>query len=188
MFHQFSEKEPRNVPNEIKYRTKCCYCKIISWKIFYATLHRVFIKCFYNFKNLLQRKIYCKWKDRKVEIVTKWDVYIQILSASFNTPLYTSHLLTLKLDTWKIASTVPRTSRILSSQNCNYSSVLSTFKYNSGKTINLLLLDHFCPLTYRRVQNESDELSYTVIWSLVTVRNQLPAQVVKCIIFRKSCI
>ena len=29
----------------------------------------------------------------------------------------------------------------------------------------------------RRVQKESDELLYT-IWSLVTVRNQLPAQVV----------
>ena len=33
-------------------------------------------------------------------------------------------------------------------------------------------------MSYRQVQKESDELLYTV-WSLVTVRNQLPAQVVK---------
>ena len=44
--------------------------------------------------------------------------------------------------------------------------------------INLLLLNNFYPVIYRRGQNKSDELSYTV-WPLVTVRNQLPAQVVK---------
>ena len=44
---------------------------------------------------------------------------------------------------------------------------------------NSLLLDNFYPvISYRRVQKESDELSYTV-WSLVTVRNQLPARVVE---------
>ena len=44
--------------------------------------------------------------------------------------------------------------------------------------INLLLLNNFYPvMSYRRVQKESDEL-YTV-WSLVMVRNQLSAQVVK---------
>ncbi|KAF3427821.1 hypothetical protein E2986_05799 [Frieseomelitta varia] len=31
-------------------------------------------------------------------------------------------------------------------------------------------------ISYRRIEKESDELLYTV-WSLVTVRNQLPAQV-----------
>ena len=34
------------------------------------------------------------------------------------------------------------------------------------------------PVIYRRGQKESDELLYT-FWSLVMVRNQLPAQVVK---------
>ena len=43
--------------------------------------------------------------------------------------------------------------------------------------INLLLLNHFYSVIYRRVQKESDELLYTV-WSLVMVRNQLPEQVV----------
>ena len=42
--------------------------------------------------------------------------------------------------------------------------------------IDLLLLNHFHPvISYRQVRMESDELFYTV-WSLVTVRNQLPAQ------------
>ena len=42
---------------------------------------------------------------------------------------------------------------------------------------NLLLLNNFyLVISYRRVQRESDELMCTV-WSLVTVRNQLPAQV-----------
>ena len=42
--------------------------------------------------------------------------------------------------------------------------------------MNLLLLNNFYPaISYRRVQKESDELLYTV-WSLVMVRNQLPAQ------------
>ena len=46
--------------------------------------------------------------------------------------------------------------------------------------INLLLVNNFYPvIPYRRVRQESDELLYTV-WSLVMVRNQLPAQVVKC--------
>ena len=46
--------------------------------------------------------------------------------------------------------------------------------------INLLLLNHFYPvISYRRGQKENDELSYTVWWSLVMVRNQLPVQVVK---------
>ena len=45
--------------------------------------------------------------------------------------------------------------------------------------INLLLLNNFYPvISYRRVQKESDGLLYTV-WSLVMVRNQLPAQVVE---------
>ena len=42
--------------------------------------------------------------------------------------------------------------------------------------INLLLLNNFYPvISYQRVHEESDELFCTV-WSLVTVRNQLPAQ------------
>ena len=44
--------------------------------------------------------------------------------------------------------------------------------------INLLLLNNFYPVIYRPVQRESDVLLYTV-WSLVMVRNQLPAQVVE---------
>ena len=44
--------------------------------------------------------------------------------------------------------------------------------------ISLLFLSNFYLVIYRRVQKESDELLYTV-WSLVMVRNQLPAQVVK---------
>ena len=45
--------------------------------------------------------------------------------------------------------------------------------------MNLLLFNNFYPvITYRRVQKESDELLYTVR-SLVMVRSQLPAQVVK---------
>ena len=58
------------------------------------------------------------------------------------------------------------------SQNCNISSVLGIFKYNSEKVkqiINLLLLNNFYPVIYRRIQKESDELLYTV-WSLVMVR------------------
>ena len=44
--------------------------------------------------------------------------------------------------------------------------------------IDLLLLNQFHPvISYRQVRMESDELFYTV-WSLVTVRNQLPVQVV----------
>ena len=44
--------------------------------------------------------------------------------------------------------------------------------------INLLLFNNFYPvMSYRRVQKEKDELLCTV-WSLVMVRNQLPAQVV----------
>ena len=43
--------------------------------------------------------------------------------------------------------------------------------------MNLSRLNNFYPvMSHRRVQKESDELLYTV-WSLVTVRNQLPAQV-----------
>ena len=45
--------------------------------------------------------------------------------------------------------------------------------------INLLLVDNFYPvISHRRVQNESDELSYTVR-SFVMVCNQLPAQVIR---------
>ena len=39
--------------------------------------------------------------------------------------------------------------------------------------ISLLLLNNFYPVISYWVQKESNELSYTV-WSLVTVRNQLP--------------
>ena len=38
--------------------------------------------------------------------------------------------------------------------------------------------NNFCPVISYWVQKESDELLYTA-WSLVMVRNQLPAQVVK---------
>ena len=58
------------------------------------------------------------------------------------------------------------------SQSQVYLSVIQT-----KQIINLLLLNNY-PMIYRRVQTESDELLYTVR-SLVTVRNQLPAQVVK---------
>ena len=46
---------------------------------------------------------------------------------------------------------------------------------------NLLLLNNFYPVIYRRVQKENDELLYT-IWSLVMVRNRLPAQVVNSVL------
>ena len=63
------------------------------------------------------------------------------------------------------------------------------FKYNTGKANNkfiipnnnnkFILLNNFYPvISYRRVRKECDELLYTV-WSLVMVRGQLPAQVVK---------
>ena len=63
------------------------------------------------------------------------------------------------------------------SQNCNISSVLSTFKYSSNssksdssETSNLRRFSTFLPaISYRRVEEESGELSYTV-WSLVMVR------------------
>ena len=43
--------------------------------------------------------------------------------------------------------------------------------------INLLLFNHFYPvISHRRVRKENDVLLYTV-WSLVMVRNRLPAQV-----------
>ena len=42
--------------------------------------------------------------------------------------------------------------------------------------INLLLLGNFYAVTYRWIQKESDELLCTT-WSLVMVRNQLPAQI-----------
>ena len=70
----------------------------------------------------------------------------------------------------------------LLSQSCDILSVLSVFKYNPGETNNKfvkLLLNNFYPvMSCRRVQKESDELLCTV-WSLVMVRNRLPAQVVK---------
>ena len=53
--------------------------------------------------------------------------------------------------------------------------------------ISLLLFNNFYPVTsYRRVQKKKkgDELLYTVR-SLVMVRNQLPAQVVKPFLSRK---
>ena len=49
-------------------------------------------------------------------------------------------------------------------QNCSILSVLSIFKYitRAKQTINLLLLDHFCPvISCRRVRKESDELLCT---------------------------
>ena len=69
------------------------------------------------------------------------------------------------------------------SENCNILSVLSMFKYKrkAKQTINLLRLNNFYPVisyTTSSIEKESDELLYTVR-SLVTVRNQLPAQVVK---------
>ena len=46
--------------------------------------------------------------------------------------------------------------------------------------MNWLLLNNLYPVTpYRRVREESDGLLYAVLRSLVTVRNQLPAQVVE---------
>ena len=46
------------------------------------------------------------------------------------------------------------------------------------RIINLLFLNNLYPvMSYRRVEKESDGLFYTV-WSLVMVRNQLPAQAV----------
>ena len=42
-------------------------------------------------------------------------------------------------------------------------------------SLNLLLLNNFHPvMSHRRAERENDELLYTV-WSLVTVRSQLPA-------------
>ena len=40
------------------------------------------------------------------------------------------------------------------------------------RIINLLLLSHFYPVIYRRVQKESDELLY-MVWSLVMVREPI---------------
>ena len=74
---------------------------------------------------------------------------------------------------------VPRTSRNF----CPKIAIFSQFKEylsitRTKQIINLLLLNNFYPvISYRRVPKESDELLYTV-WSLVMVRNQLPAQVV----------
>ena len=78
---------------------------------------------------------------------------------------------------------LPRTSRIFSSQNfVIFPTVLSIYLSKSKWTkqvTNLLLLDHFYPvISCRRVEKESDDLLRTD-WSLVMVRNQLPAQVVK---------
>ena len=63
-------------------------------------------------------------------------------------------------------------------QNCNIFAVLSIF--NPSKTNDKLLLDNFCSVISIPTSSkgkESDELLYTV-WSLVMVRNRLPAQVV----------
>ena len=65
-------------------------------------------------------------------------------------------------------------------QNCSILSVLSIFIIfitEEKQIINSLLLDKCYPvISHRRVRKESDEL---LIWSLVMVRSQLPAQVVK---------
>ena len=66
-----------------------------------------------------------------------------------------------------LANFLPRTSRMFLSQSCNSFSVLSIFKRQAKQII-------LSPaISYRRVQKESDERLCTV-WSLVTVRNQLP--------------
>ena len=70
------------------------------------------------------------------------------------------------------------------SQNCYIFSVSSIFMYitQAKQIINLLLLSNFhLVISYRRVQKESNELLYETVWSLVMVRNQLPAQVVKAV-------
>ena len=70
------------------------------------------------------------------------------------------------------------TSRIFCSKIAIFSQFQVYLSITQAKQIiNLLLLNNFYPVIYRRVQKESDELLYTV-WSLVTVRNQLPTQVV----------
>ena len=75
---------------------------------------------------------------------------------------------------------VPRASRIFLSQNCNIFTVLNIFKRNPGKTNDKFLapVNDIYPVIYRREEIESDELLNTVR-SLVTVRNQLSARVIK---------
>ena len=55
--------------------------------------------------------------------------------------------------------------------------ILGIFITQTKQIISSLLLNNFYSVIYRRVREESNELLYTV-WSLVMVRNQLPAQVV----------
>ena len=50
--------------------------------------------------------------------------------------------------------------------------------------INLLLLDHFYPVMYRRIQKEGELLT---VRSLVMVRNRLPAQVVNKVQLGRKC-
>ena len=75
-----------------------------------------------------------------------------------------------------------RTSRIFCPKIAIFSqflSIVSSILTQAKQIIYLLLLDNFYPaISYRRVQKENDKLLYTV-WSLLTVRNQLPTQVVK---------
>ena len=83
--------------------------------------------------------------------------------------------------------TCPRKSRIFCRKICNTFSVLSIFKYNPGKTNNKFVklhLNNFYPvISYRRDQKESDEFELYTVWSLVMVRSQLPAQVIKNVVF-----
>ena len=75
------------------------------------------------------------------------------------------------------------------SQNCNIFTVLSIFKWNKiGETNNkFVTCRSFLSSDIRTSIKENDELSY-MVWSLVTVRNQLPAQVVKLpTISHRSC-
>ena len=58
---------------------------------------------------------------------------------------------------------------------------LSVLNVTQGKTNDKFIVNNFYPvISYRRVQQERKARNYRVrSWSLVTVRNQLPAQGVK---------
>ena len=58
-------------------------------------------------------------------------------------------------------------------KTCSIFSALSIVKYKPGKTNNKFLNNFYLMTSHQRDQKESDELLY---WSLVMVRNQLPAQ------------
>ena len=134
-----------------------CHFKILQCKkaISYRTCRVISTRCLVKSRD----------NSRKRAPLAFWDYVVNPACQSGPQTLWTSPAILFFL-----ANFISRAAthfENFSSENCNIFSVLSIFKYNPGEAISMI------SITRRRVQKESDELLYTVVfghslWSAIS--------------------